>query len=675
MSVRDPLNPTAHEVEQELVAYIHGERTSIPYDVIDQFIMADPVVRDAHAELLTLAAMLGHLPTAGTPSRDFVREVAKHLPRLRAEGKSTKRIENMVLRVQWTFEDRVVMYSEYWKDRVRRRPMESGALVAALIGLVLTAAWLPGQIFKPEKPLVPVSNTAASDDPANEFGGPLRDTAPYPLNPLPPEPGRPGPGQWGEQVIQPPGPTSPDFERDPSRDYDAVHAPRPPVVDGNPPVDGVNGVGGVSGVNGGPGHFSPAPTIPRGIVLPTEARVLDWFVSRNYSDEIRRVKSDERRLINEALAWLAANQNANGSWGPLAMTNNNDQMVPGAPKLPSPVMVQTTTRALLAFLADNYASREPANAALLPAHSPDLPTGAFFDQLVKRYRGVVKDGLQFLADSMDEDSGRIGASGENSMIAHAEAVQALAEDYIISHNWRYAVQLRRAVDYLLQNRNPHDGGWGHRPGAPSTLMPTVAVVQALLIYSATTGAIIDRSSGVFRHAGDFVQRCTRVDDEQGVGMADETPDWSVSVSVPRSTAAAVAVGHLLWNCGLTEPHAGFWNKSLGYLGQDRNLPRWVVGDNFAPTSGEVKCDFDYWLYFSQALSGWSRSVDPQVLTRVNAWRAAMVKVLADNAVRDSTEKRVSWPAAGWAASRGPAWATATAVLAIQNHYRYSWLKR
>ena len=666
--------PTSAEVESELVAYIHGERTTIPYDVIRQFIMADPVVRDAHAELLLLAEMLGHLPTAETmSSREFVRQVASQLPRLKAEGKTTRRMEEMVLRMQLTVEDRVVMMGEYWRYRMRQRPVASVALVAAVLALMLTAAWLPGQFFAQPAPSFSGSGVAQNSPahPADTGEGSALNANLPGTNPMPTAGGVNG-TQVRHDPVDPaiPGVPIPNSEpgENPVTRYerDVVDGQRPPELHtpsdpAAPPIDH-NRLGGIGQAIG--------------LRIPTVAAVADWFSPRKDSDEMRRVSPSERRMIDEALAWLAANQNADGSWGDEKSTlPGGDQMTPtGDRPLPSVLAVQTTARALLAFLAENYASRASDNAALRPTRSPNI-AGSAFEAQVRRYREVVKRGLRFLTDAMDPDTGRFGAAGDNSMIAHAEAVQALAEDHIIGMNWRLVVHLRRAVDYLLSNRNTHDGGWGHRPGAPSTLLPTVSTVQALLIYSATNGATIDRTAPTFARAADFVQSCCKIDPDAGMGMADETPTWSHSVSVPRSTAAAVAVGHLLWNCGMTEPHPGFWNSALNYLGDESRLPQWIVGRNFTASSGETKCDFDYWLYFSQALSGWSRSAPSAVIQRVNHWRNQMVEVLNENAVRNDREKLTSWPAAGWAINKSNSWSTATALLALQNHYRYAWLTR
>lgn len=656
---------SAAEVEAELVAYLHNEKTEIPQSVIEHFIATDPHIAEVYRELEQIADLLGHLPKV-EPSREFVRRVMKSLPKLIAEGRATRRIEELLLRTKWTAEDRFVFFMEYWKHRFHHHPISSAALAATLLVMIGVLAWLPATVVQPERYAPPVGTQDPDRRPAVPYfpslvdgsGNTWRDGSMPAVAPIPPK-----------LVVYP---------RDDRMLPVDLTTVAPTTTD--EPMPGRSRP--VAEWIHGPRERDPAP--PAGFLYRPQSLALGWMNRREQGDDVRGVTPAERRMIDAALAWLADNQNPDGSWGKPAgsnagTTNDPSRVVSpddatsnaannGEAPLASPAHVQVTARVLLAFLADNYSSRPSNHSALQPRRSAaSNMSRPLFEKQVERYREAVKRGFAFLQANTDPRSGRIGALGPDCVVAHAEAMTALAEDFLIGNNYRFRPTLDRAFDFLMNARNYEDGGWGIAPAQPSRLTPTYQAIQALLVYAKTPAARIDLNSPVFRHAALFMNACTSADD----GMADETPKWEPgNPNLARSTTVAVALGHALWNTAQVEPATDFWHHALAFIGTDRYRPQWHVD----PTSAASTVDFDYWMFGSQALAGWPTSTDIATRRVIENWRSEMIDMLRANQSTDGPTAG-SWPNVGLAADLGPAWATATASLALQNRYRYAWLRR
>ncbi len=164
------------------------------------------------------------------------------------------------------------------------------------------------------------------------------------------------------------------------------------------------------------------------------------------------VTDGQREAVERGLVWLAAHQNADGSWpGKIGYKLNSDYRQTGEGG-----HVAVTSLACMAFLAGGH----------LPGRG--------------EYGDVVERGLSFVLQTAQED-GYI-THGGTRMYSHAFATLFLAEIYGMTHRQDVRRKLQKAVDFIVDTQN-EEGGWRYVPFAPESDM-SIVVCQVLALRAA-----------------------------------------------------------------------------------------------------------------------------------------------------------------------------------------------
>ncbi|MDR3401669.1 MAG: terpene cyclase/mutase family protein [Chthoniobacter sp.] len=175
-------------------------------------------------------------------------------------------------------------------------------------------------------------------------------------------------------------------------------------------------------------------------------------------------------VINGALHYLAAQQQANGSW--TAAGGRGDH----------PVAI--TGYVLLAFMA----------AGNLPEEGD--------------YARQVNAGMQFLLDSLQPDGTYRGVNAGQYMYNHGIATIALAELYGQTRSPAIRTKLERAVKLIVttqSDRGDSKGGWRYRP-FPGDADISITVMQVVALRAAKNGGF-NVPQQTIDDAIDYVRRC------------------------------------------------------------------------------------------------------------------------------------------------------------------------
>jgi squalene cyclase len=164
------------------------------------------------------------------------------------------------------------------------------------------------------------------------------------------------------------------------------------------------------------------------------------------------VTEEHMAAVERGLAWLAANQELDGSWrGKVGYKLNTDYR-----STADEGHVGVTALACMAFLAGGHV---PGRGA---------------------YGDVVERGLGFVLGSAQED-GYLTRSGTR-MYSHAFATLFLAEIYGMTHREDVRKKLQKAVDFIVDTQN-EEGGWRYVPFAQDSDM-SIVVCQVLALRAA-----------------------------------------------------------------------------------------------------------------------------------------------------------------------------------------------
>ncbi|QDU84630.1 Prenyltransferase and squalene oxidase repeat protein [Planctomycetes bacterium Pla163] len=175
--------------------------------------------------------------------------------------------------------------------------------------------------------------------------------------------------------------------------------------------------------------------------------------------------------IRRGLAWLAAQQQADGSWqGKVGYKLNSGYNYDA-----DTGHVGVTSLALMAFLAGGH----------LPGRG--------------EYGTTVERGLEFVLGASGDD-GYITHAGTR-MYSHAFATLFLAEVYGMTRREDVKRSLQKAVDFIVDVQNA-EGGWRYEPFAPESDM-SIVVCQVLALRAARNIGIRVPKSTVDR-AADYV---------------------------------------------------------------------------------------------------------------------------------------------------------------------------
>jgi len=224
----------------------------------------------------------------------------------------------------------------------------------------------------------------------------------------------------------------------------------------------------------------------------------------------------DTNAIERGLAWLRAQQCANGSW------------------------------------SDNTALNAlPMLAMLSAGQTPG----------VRPFNSPLDRGLRFLLSQQDKDGAFIAGGG--MMYGHALATLLLAESSGMTHDDRFIrPALQRAVTLILRAQAVekgafHDGGWRYDPASTdSDLSVTVWQITALKAAS-ETGVVVPRAA--MERAGRYIKRC-----EHPSGGFGYQPGGIPNES--RTAAAIIALRQSGW---WKDPAIGRAQRWL-----ERNPVRW-----------------------------------------------------------------------------------------------------
>ena len=180
------------------------------------------------------------------------------------------------------------------------------------------------------------------------------------------------------------------------------------------------------------------------------------------------VTPEQVAAVEDGLAWLATQQNTDGSWtGKIGFKLNN-----GYEYDREQGHVGVTSLVLMAYLAGGY----------LPGRGP--------------YGEVVGRGLDWVMSCAQED-GYLSSAGTR-MYSHAFATLFLAEIYGMTHREDVRLVLQRAVDFIVDVQNA-EGGWRYEPFASESDM-SIVVCQVLALRAARNIGIRVPKSTVDRAA-------------------------------------------------------------------------------------------------------------------------------------------------------------------------------
>jgi hypothetical protein len=182
-----------------------------------------------------------------------------------------------------------------------------------------------------------------------------------------------------------------------------------------------------------------------------------------------KVDKHTEAIINGALKYLASQQMPDGSW-------TGDKRNPGSNQW----AVAMTSYVMMAFMANGN----------LPDAGP--------------YAKQVKNGMQFLLDSVQQDGTFRTGDPSHYMYTHGLGTMVLAELYGESQNPVIRPKLEHLVLLIVHGQNAQ-GGWRYQPGSKDadisvTVPQTVALVAAKRAGIAVPQVTIDRAVG-------YIKRC------------------------------------------------------------------------------------------------------------------------------------------------------------------------
>jgi hypothetical protein len=346
-------------------------------------------------------------------------------------------------------------------------------------------------------------------------------------------------------------------------------------------------------------------------------------------DELARARgatAHSEGAVSAALAWLAANQDADGGWNARRHAGGRERSVLGRQRLGYDGQVAgvradsgVTGLALLAFLGSGH------------THARAGP-----------YQKTVANGLAYLVARQGADGNLAGgATTYAHMYCHGMAAFALSEAYALASDTALAEPVGRAVRYSLEAQNPYSGGWRYLPwrqrpddrGDTSQLGWQLMAIKSAQL--AGVGVPAASEQGMIK----FLEAVRQ--GPQG-GLASYRPDEPAS---PAMTAEALT-------CRL------FLGSRLSHQATAEATDLLLRN---APGSGEM--NLYYWYYATLALyqtqgEAWSR------------WNEALQVTLTRSQVA-SGELAGTWPTDDvWGGYGGRVYTTAVGALCLEVYYRY-----
>ena len=319
--------------------------------------------------------------------------------------------------------------------------------------------------------------------------------------------------------------------------------------------------------------------------------------------------------VNRGLAWLAAHQNADGSWS----LHNFHQNCKGKHANCSHVgSVNSDTAgtglALLPFLA--------------AGNKPDSG----------QYKKTVAAGVKWLVDHQKPNGDLfVPGTAQSWMYSHGIASIAVCEAYAMTEDPALRDSARKALDFIVKSQHQSSGGWRYAPNQPGDTSVVGWQMMAL-------------KSGEM--AGLTVPKKT----------LDNVARWLQSVESNKPTGGLF---------GYTNPSPKVAMTAEGllclqFMGVDRNDPRMLAGADYLASHlpDMQQKDTSYaWYYGSQVMYHMQGKY-------WKAWNAAIRDLLVNS--QDKTGRMAgTWqPRDQWENSGGRLYATAMKVLMLEVYYRH-----
>ncbi len=180
-----------------------------------------------------------------------------------------------------------------------------------------------------------------------------------------------------------------------------------------------------------------------------------------------QVQMDEtvKRSSARALEWLAAQQNADGSWG-------NDGKYPHS--------TSVTSFALIAFLSQGHLPQQGL-------YGPEVAKGARF----------------LVASTRPSDGYLVGSRGGN-MYAHGMSTLALAELWGMAGGDEIRPPLEKAVELIVRTQSK-EGGWRYDP-SPTGHDISVTIMQVMALRAAKNSGL-HVPDATIQHALAYINSC------------------------------------------------------------------------------------------------------------------------------------------------------------------------
>lgn len=333
--------------------------------------------------------------------------------------------------------------------------------------------------------------------------------------------------------------------------------------------------------------------------------------------------AETEAAVDRALAWLAANQSADGRWDVAKLEGGLEPRTAGHDRQGAGIGADTgvTGLALLAFLGRGHT------------------------HLAGDYRDTVRRGLEFLLNSQDqrgsvEGNARLFAK----MYCHGMGALAMSEAYAMTGDERLKNAVHDAVAFTSSAQHTATGGWRYLPAQPGDNSPgslgdmSQHGWQVMILKSAQLAGI-KPSDVVLSRAAKFV---TSTASGTHGGLSSYRPRERVT-----STMTAEA---LVCRWFLAMPRGDALDGEAGDL-LVMELP-----------SADAP-NFYYWYYGTLAMheikgEHWRR------------WNEAMQRTLLESQ-RRSGDAAGSWdPDSIWGGYGGRTYSTALGALSLEVYYRY-----
>lgn len=359
------------------------------------------------------------------------------------------------------------------------------------------------------------------------------------------------------------------------------------------------------------------------LAAPTLTRAQD--IGETYDARPIEVTPEHSEAVDRGLAWLARNQQEDGSWfGKIGFKLNSDYRETGEGG-----HIGVTALAGTAFLAGGFTPGR----------------GEYSDNVARA--------LDFVLSGVQED-GYITEDGTR-MYSHAFATLFLAEMCGMTHRSDVRLKLQKAVDFIVDTQND-EGGWRYVPFSPESDM-SIVVCQVMALRAARNIGIRVPRSTIDRATRYVIDSAITEESQRGFHAvyADEIGAFHYqrgkgSRSSFPLTAAGVTALHGLGNYSDDSIRRG-----LDYL--RRNLRQF--NDQFGRKEG------GHYFFWYGHYYGVQAMYTAGTAFQVNYWEPYFDEVRRE--LLDMQREDGSWPNV---TGPGPAFGTAMAVLILEIPYRY-----